>query len=151
MKGLPLAYNRDLQEDKLAFFDAYDTVAACLELAAAVVRRAKLQTDTINARLEEGFLDATTLMEYLIHNGVPMRTGHEVVGKLVRQCEPQRKKLADLTVAEFQQTCAQIGDDVYGWLGVKNVVSRLTSYGSGGRNAVQDQLAEWHTRLRTEG
>jgi argininosuccinate lyase len=151
LKGLPLAYNRDLQEDKLAFFDAYDTVAACLELAAAVVRRAKLQTETINARLEEGFLDATTLMEYLIHKGVPMRTGHEVVGRLVRQCESQRKKLADLSVAEFQQTCDQIGDDVYGWLGVKNVVTKLTSYGSGGRNAVKDQLAEWHTRLRTEG
>jgi argininosuccinate lyase len=151
LKGLPLAYNRDLQEDKLAFFDAYDTVAACLELAAAVVQRARLQPDTINARLEEGFLDATTLMEYLIHRGVPMRTGHEVVGKLVRQCESQRKKLADLSVAEFQKVCNQIGDDVYSWLGVKNVVSKLTSYGSGGRNAVRDQLAEWHTRLRTEG
>jgi argininosuccinate lyase len=151
LKGLPLAYNRDLQEDKLAFFDAYDTVAACLELAAAVVRRAKLQPDTINARLEEGFLDATTLMEYLIHQGVPMRTGHEVVGKLVRQCESQRKTLASLTVAEFQAACDKIGDDVYGWLGVKNVVSRLTSFGSGGRAAVREQLAEWHTRLRTEG
>ena len=151
LKGLPLAYNRDLQEDKLAFFDAYDTVAACLELAAAVIRRARLQPDVINARLEEGFLDATTLMEYLIHRGVPMRTGHEVVGKLVRLCESQRKKLADLSVAEFQQVCDRIGEDVYGWLGVKNVVSKLTSYGSGGRNPVRDQLAEWHTRLRTEG
>ena len=87
VKGLPLAYNRDLQEDKEALFDAFDTVAASLELAAALVRETKFRREVIAARLEDGFLDATTLMEFLVKQGVPMRSAHEAVGKLVRQCE----------------------------------------------------------------
>ncbi len=148
LKGLPLAYNRDLQEDKLAFFDALDTVQACLELAPSIVRRAKLQVETINARLEEGFLDATTLMEYLIGRGVPMRTGHEVVGKLVRMCESKPCKLADLTLAELQDACDKIEADVSNFIGVRNVVSRLSSFGSGGRSPVLQQVASWRERLK---
>jgi argininosuccinate lyase len=147
LKGLPLAYNRDLQEDKLAFFDALDTVQACLELAPSIVRHAKLQVDTINARLEEGFLDATTLMEYLISKGVPMRTGHEVVGKLVRVCESRRIKLAELPLTDLQQACDKIEADVTGWLGVRNVVSRLSSFGSGGRSAVAERVTAWRTKI----
>ncbi|HTN04780.1 MAG TPA: argininosuccinate lyase, partial [Planctomycetaceae bacterium] len=112
LKGLPMAYNRDLQEDKLAFFDAFDTVYACLELAPSVVEHARLRIETIEARLEEGFPDATTLMEYLILRGVPMRTGHEVVGKLVRQCEQKKIRLAELPLAEFQAASDKITDDV---------------------------------------
>ena len=149
LKGLPLAYNRDLQEDKLAFFDALDTVQACVELAPSIVRRAKLQVETINARLEEGFLDATTLMEYLIKRGVPMRTGHEVVGKLVRMCESKKCKLADLTLNELQLACDKIEADVTDYIGVKNVVSRLSSFGSGGRSSVREQVAAWQDRLKT--
>jgi argininosuccinate lyase len=148
LKGLPLAYNRDLQEDKLAYFDALDTVQGCLELAPSIVRRAKLQLETINARLEEGFLDATTLMEYLIGRGVPMRTGHEVVGKLVRTCESKRCKLADLTLTELQQACDKIEADVSNFIGVRNVVSRLSSFGSGGRSPVLQQVAVWRERLK---
>src|SRR5262249_51961183 len=87
VKGLPLAYNRDLQEDKEALFDAFDTVDANLELAAALVRETRFRADVIAARLEDGFLDATTLMEFCISQGVPMRAAHEAVGKLVRLCE----------------------------------------------------------------
>lgn len=147
LKGLPLAYNRDLQEDKLAFFDALDTVQACLELAPSVVRHAALQLDTINRRLEEGFLDATTLMEYLISKGVPMRSGHEVVGRLVRNCESRRIKLAELTLDELKQACGKIEPDVSGWLGVHNVVERLSSFGSGGRQAVSERVSAWRQRL----
>src|SRR5436189_2747946 len=77
VKGLPLAYNRDLQEDKQALFDAHDTVAASLELAAPLIRQTKLREEVIKSRLEDGFLDATTLMEHLIAQGVPMRSAHE--------------------------------------------------------------------------
>lgn len=147
LKGLPLAYNRDLQEDKLALFDALDTVQACVELAPSIIRRAQLQQETIEARLEEGFLDATTLMEYLISRGVPMRSGHEVVGKLVRACEAKKCKLADLSLAELQQACEKIEENVVDYLGVKNVVSRLSSYGSGGRNPVLEQVAAWKARV----
>ena len=101
VKGLPLAYNRDLQEDKEPLFDAFDTVIACLELAAVVIDGATLRADAIGARLEEGFLDATTLMEYLISRGVPQRTGHEIVGKLVGLCESRGCRLVDLTPDDF--------------------------------------------------
>src|SRR5205814_7465484 len=90
VKGLPLAYNRDLQEDKEALFDAVDTVTASLELAAALVRDTNLRRDVIAARLDAGYLDATTLMEFLVQQGVPLRSAHEAVGKLVRTCEARR-------------------------------------------------------------
>lgn len=87
IKSLPLAYNRDLQEDKLAMFTAYDALHASLELAPSIVVGAELQLDKIEARIEDGFLDATALMEYMIKKGVPMRTGHETVGRLASHCE----------------------------------------------------------------
>ena len=147
VKGLPLAYNRDLQEDKLALFAAFDTIKACLELAPSIVVGAQLQTEKIAARLEEGFLDATTLMEYLILRGVPMRTGHEVVGKLVALCESRNCKLADVPLADMQQACDKITADVSQVLGTHNVVAALQSFGSGGRLPVQDQLKAWRERL----
>ena len=147
VKGLPMAYNRDLQEDKLALFAAFDTVQSCLELTPSIVAGAELQLDKINARLEEGFLDATTLMEYLILRGVPMRTGHEVVGKLVALCESRKCKLAELPLGDLQQACDKITADVSQVLGTHNVVAALKSYGSGGRGPVQERLAEWRKRL----
>ena len=136
--------------DKLAFFDALDTVQACLELAPSIVRRARLRVESINARLEEGFLDATTLMEYLIGRGVPMRTGHEVVGKLVRLCESKKCRLADLTLAELQQANETIEAGVSEYIGVKNVVARLCSFGSGGRSSVLEQVAAWRQSIGME-
>ncbi len=102
IKGLPLAYNRDLQEDKEPVFDAFDTVESCLELAALVVDGASLRAERIAGRLDEGFLDATTLMEFLIQQDVPQRTAHAVIGRLVGQCESRGlKRLADLDDSDF--------------------------------------------------
>jgi argininosuccinate lyase len=147
LKGLPLAYNRDLQEDKRPLFDAFDTVVACLDLAALVISGAKLRRERIAARLDEGFLDATTLMEYLIRRGVPMREAHEVVGKLVRLCEQRGCRLADLTREEFAAAHTGIGDDVHQVLGVENAVRSFTSFGSTGREQVELQLTAWKKRL----
>lgn len=146
-KGLPLAYNRDLQEDKIPVFDAYDTTVACLELAAAIVETSELKRDAITARLEEGFLDATTLMEYLIQRGVPMRTGHETVGSLVALCEGRGCRLADLSLEDLQQACARIEPDVYESLGVQNAVRKLITTGSGGPDSVAQQLQFWQNKL----
>jgi argininosuccinate lyase len=147
VKGLPLAYNRDLQEDKLAMFQAYDTVVASLELTAEIVRRAELKRESIEARLEDGFLDATTLMEYLILKGVPMRSGHEIVGKLVGLCEGRKCRLADLSIEELKTACPVIEADVRNSLGSRNVVKALQSYGSGGFGPVKQQLAMWKARF----
>ncbi len=147
LKDLPLAYNRDLQEDKAPLFEAFDTLSACLELAAELVAGAQLQPERIAARLEEGFLDATALMEYLIRRGVPMRTAHETVGKLVATCESERTRLALLPLERLQAACDKIGPDVAGVLGVENAMKALASYGSGGRGPVLEQLARWQAKL----
>lgn len=147
LKSLPMAYNRDLQEDKLALFDAFDTVKACLELTPAIVSGAELQVDHINSRLEDGFLDATALMEYLIKKGVPMRTGHETVGKLVGKCEAAGTRLKDLSLDELKQACDLIEDDVYGVLGTENAMKALVSFGSGGEQPVADRVRFWNEAI----
>jgi argininosuccinate lyase len=150
VKGLPMAYNRDLQEDKIALFDAHDTISACLELAEAIVSGAELQTERINERIEEGFLDATALMEYLIKRDVPMRTGHEIVGKLVAECESKQCRLSDMTLVELQQFCDKIEENVFDVLGTANAAAALCSFGSGGAKPVADQLDYWQNRIKSE-
>jgi argininosuccinate lyase len=146
VKGLPLAYNRDLQEDKQAVFDAYDTVSGCLAVAAPLVAQTKLRRDVIASRIEDGFLDATTLMEGLIARGVPMRSAHEAVGKLVRLCEQLKCRLADLPDAEFA-TATGGAVDVKASLGVANALAAFKSYGSTAPAEVAKQLADWKTKL----
>jgi argininosuccinate lyase len=147
VKGLPLAYNRDLQDDKLALFEAYDVVSASLELAAALVREARLRQETIAARLEDGFLDATTLMETFIGKGVPMRAAHEQVGRLVRLCEERRCRLADLPPDVYESVHPGLGSGVYQILGVKNALAAFRSAGSTAPVEVDRQLQEWRRRL----
>jgi argininosuccinate lyase len=149
IKGLPLAYNRDLQEDKEPLFDAFDTVEACLELAAVVVEGASLRADRIAERLDEGFLDATTLMEYLIRQNVPQRTAHEVIGRLVGQCERRGlKRLADLSDADLLEAHSQLGSEARGVLGVENAIKAFQSYGSTAPAEVEKQLEGWKRRLK---
>ena len=144
---MPLAYNRDLQEDKLAVFDAHDTVVACLSLTASIVRHATLNRERIESRIEDGYLDATALMEYLIKRGVPMRTGHEVVGGLVALAESKNCRLNQLSLDDLRSTHALIDNSVYDVLGTRNANSVLVSYGSGGVERVREQLAEWSKRV----
>jgi argininosuccinate lyase len=147
VKGLPLAYNRDLQEDKTALFDAHDTVTASLELAAAVVSESRLRREAIAQRLEDGFLDATSLMELLIVRGVPMRSAHEAVGQLVRCCEEQRCRLADLPAKAFEAIRPGLGAEAPKVLGVANALAAFCSAGSTAPAEVERQLAGWEERL----
>jgi argininosuccinate lyase len=148
VKGLPLAYNRDLQEDKEPLFNAFDTVEGCLELAAVVVDGAKLRADRIKERLDEGFLDATTLMEFLIARHVPQRTAHEVIGQLVGLCDRRGlKRLSDLTDAELLEAHPQLRPEVRDWLGVENAVNAFRSYGSTAPAEVDKQLERWEKKL----
>jgi argininosuccinate lyase len=150
LKSLPMAYNRDLQEDKLALFSALDALKPCLELAPSIIAGAELRKDRIAARLEDGFLDATALMEYLIRKGVPMRSGHETVGRLVAHCEARNCRLADLPLAELQEACPKIEADVATVLGAVNANRALRSYGSGGAEPVLSQVAAWQQRLKPQ-
>jgi argininosuccinate lyase len=148
VKGLPLAYNRDLQEDKEPLFDAFDTVEACLELAAVVVDGARLRVERIAERLDEGHLDATTLMEVLIARGIPQRTAHELVGQLVAECERRGgRRLADLPDDVFARALPSLGPGVKELLGVANAVKAFRSYGSTAPAEVAKQLQYWRERL----
>jgi argininosuccinate lyase len=147
VKGLPLAYNRDLQEDKERLFDSVDTVAACLELAAPIVAGAQLQRESIAARLDEGYLDATTLMEHLIMQGVPQRTAHEIIGRLVSTAMKRGVPLSKLPLEEFTAAHASLDKSVYDVLGAERAVEAFTSYGSTNPEQVEHQLANWRERL----
>lgn len=151
LKSLPMAYNRDLQEDKLGMFAALDALRPCLDLAPAIIVGAELRRDKIEARLEDGFLDATALMEYLIKKGVPMRTGHETVGRLVAHCEARGCRLSDMALTELQEACPLITDDVKSVLGTVNANRALQSFGSGGEQSVLGQVSAWKQRLVAVG
>ena len=147
VKGLPLAYNRDLQEDKEPLFDSFDTVRGCLELAAPLVAAAELNREAIAARLDEGHLDATTLMEHLIRRGMPQRTAHDATGKLVRKALARGVRLADLPIDEFQAVDPGLDKSVYDALGPENAVRAFVSYGSTAREQVARQLEIWRKKL----
>lgn len=147
VKGLPLAYNRDLQEDKPPLFDAMDTVRDSLALATAMIEGARFNRASIESRLEHGFLDATTLMEQLIRYGVPMRSAHEAVGKLVKLCIDRSCKLSDLPDAEFEHLVPGQAASLKQTLGVHNAVQAFVSEGSTAPASVQQQIQSWKQRL----
>ncbi len=153
LKGLPIGYNRDLQEDKRIVFRAYDMVSSCLAMAAAIVNSASYNQAAIEPTLERGFLDATSLAEYLVTAGIPFRTAHHIVGTLVSRCEKEGKHaLAQLSVEAFNEVIASKSDiridaGVYEALGARNVVKRYQSAGAAGGKPFEDQLAAWKKRL----
>jgi len=147
LKGLPLAYNRDLQEDKQPVFDSTDTVTACVELASAVVAGAELNRDVIVSRLEYGYLDATTLMEYLVGKGVPQRKAHEVIGRLVSTAMKKGVPLSKLPLEEFGRAHDALDEEVFDILGVNHAVAAYRSYGSSAPELVAQQVTQWRERL----
>lgn len=151
VKGLPLAYNRDLQEDKLPLFDSFDTVKACLELAAPLVAEASLCRERIAERLDKGHLDATTLMEHLILKGIPQRTAHHLVGSLVGAAMQRGVRLGDLSTDDFQAACPELDDSVYDVLGADRAVAAFVSYGSTAPAEVARQVKVWKDRLSQNG
>ena len=155
LKGLPIGYNRDLQEDKRIVFRAYDTIKSCLEMATAIVNSAEFVKEKIEPTLERGFLDATSLAEYFVTKGIPFRTAHRIVGSLVAECEKQGKEaLSQLPAQRFISAAKEhfpkakgIGPDVFAALGAANVVKRYRSAGAAGGKPFKQQLAAWKKRL----
>ena len=161
LKGLPIGYNRDLQEDKRIVFRAYDMVSSCLKMAAAIVNSASYDKDRIEPTLDRGFLDATSLAEYLVTKGVPFRTAHHIVGTLVSHCEKTGKHaLGQLSVEDFNGAIetsskavgsvgqvVRVDEEVYTCLGARNVVKRYQSAGAAGGKPFEEQLKAWKERL----
>ncbi len=148
VKNLPLAYNRDLQEDKPPLFDSFDTIEACLELAAPLVAGTEMRRDSIAERLEKGYLDATTLMEWMIAKGTPQRTAHHAVGAIVGEAAGRGVPLVDMPIDVMQQHADVIDESVRKHLGAANAVAAFKSEGSTAPAQVAQQVAAWKALLK---
>ena len=148
MKGLPLSYNRDMQEDKEAIFDSSDTVKECLSILKELIKKTKLKLDNMERSCSKGFLDATVLAEYLVGKGVPFRKAHEIVGKIVGVCSKSGKELSDVSIKDFKRYSPLIDKDVYKILGVKNYIKQFKSHGSTSPKSVQKQISAWERKLK---
>ncbi|XP_042507314.1 argininosuccinate lyase, chloroplastic-like [Macadamia integrifolia] len=146
-KGLPHAYNRDLQEDKEPLFDSVKKIIGMLEVTAEFAQNITFNRERIQKSLPAGHLDATTLADYLVKKGVPFRTSHDIVGRSVALCVMKKCQLSELTLDELRSINPVFEEDVYDFLGVENAVKKFCSYGSTGSECVADQLGFWLAKL----
>ncbi|KAK4745084.1 hypothetical protein SAY87_011396 [Trapa incisa] len=147
-KGLPFAYNRDLQEDKEPVFDSVKTVIGMLEVSAEFARNISFNRERILRALPAGHLDATTLADYLVKKGMPFRTSHDVVGKSVALCVSKNCQLQDLMLEDLKGISPAFEEDVYKFLGIENSVDKFSSYGSTGSACVAEQMDYWVKKLK---
>ncbi|ABB39327.1 argininosuccinate lyase [Oleidesulfovibrio alaskensis G20] len=141
LKGLPMTYNRDLQEDKEPFIDTDRTVSASLEIMAGMVEALRFNTRRMENALRAGFLNATELADYLVGKGVPFRDAHHITGNAVALAEDRGKGLEDLTLEEFHSVSDLIGEDVFAVLDYRAAVERRCTHGGTGPASVAAQLA----------
>ena len=146
MKGLPLAYNRDLQEDKLPLFDTVDTVKASVKMMSEIVAGMKVGRERMQRAVEDGFMNATDVADYLAERGVPFRDAHEITGRIVQFCLANNKRIDDLTVDEFKRFSAKFDKSIYDYLKVEAVVARRSALGGTARQNVLRRLKELRTR-----
>jgi argininosuccinate lyase len=147
MKGLPLAYDKDMQEDKEGVFDAASTLADCLRACAGMVATLKFDEERMRAGTLGGFMAATDLADHLAARGVPFRDAHEIVGRLVLECERSGRTLRDLTLEDLRAASPAFGDDALAAIDVDAMVSRRVSEGGTGHDAVRAQLVLAHDAL----
>lgn len=147
LKGLPLSYNRDMQEDKEALFDALDTAQASVEVLAELVQGLRVNRPVVEQAAEVGGMLATELADYLVLKGVPFRETHAIVGQIVRYCIEKRRELADLSLGELKRFAKQFEADVMERLTVQGAIERKSQTGGTGRQAVAARLVAWEKRL----
>jgi argininosuccinate lyase len=140
MKGIPLAYNRDMQEDKPPVFDAVDTAKGCLETAAAMVSSMTIHPERMNQATGKGFLQATEVADYLTRKGLPFRQAHGIVHDMVDYCIKQQKTLQDLTRNELKRFSPCFTDDIASLLIPCKIVERKSSYGGTSSASVRRQI-----------
>jgi len=141
LKALPLAYNKDLQEDKEGSFDAFDTLEACLEAVEGMIKTMQVHGEAMAKRAEGGFMAATDLADYLVARGLTFRKAHEIVGRLVLDCEASGKTLQDLSISDLQKIDTHFDDDVCKVLDIPSLVARRTTYGGTAPACVIKQIA----------
>ena len=147
MKGLPLAYNKDMQEDKELAFDAIDTVKGCLVLFTGMISSMTFRKDVMEASAKRGFTNATDAADYLVNRGVPFRDAHGIVGQLVLACIERGIALDDLPLEEYQAISPVFDDDVYEAISMKTCVEKRTTVGAPGEAAMRDVIAQYRKQL----
>src|SRR5437660_12683042 len=142
MKGLPLAYNRDLQEDKTPLFDTVDTVKASVAIVRELMGELKVRKDKMLAAARDGFMNATDLADYLVHRGLPFRAAHAISGKIVQHCIDRGCRIEELPLTELRRFSAKIERNVYNYLSAELVVGRHRSFGGTARSKVLRRLKQ---------
>jgi argininosuccinate lyase len=123
MKGLPLAYNKDMQEDKEAIFDAVDTVKLCVSTFTPMIATMRLLPKNMRAAAAKGFINATDCADYLVKKGLPFRDAYKITGKLVAYCIEKSKTLETLEIGEYSQFCDLFDDGVFDAISLENCVN----------------------------
>ena len=147
MKGLPLAYNKDMQEDKELTFDAIDTVKGCLSLFTGMLSSMTFRKDVMEASAKRGFTNATDAADYLVNKGVPFRDAHGIVGQLVLLCIEKGIALDDLPLEEYKEISPVFEEDVYEAISMKTCVDRRQTLGAPGPEAMKKVIAIYKERL----
>jgi argininosuccinate lyase len=142
MKGLPLAYNRDLQEDKEPVFDTVDTVKSCLDVLVKMMPKVKFRKEAMENATGAGFVTATDIAEYLVRKGMPFREAHNVTGKIVKYCIEKKKSLIDLTSGELKLFSKLIGGDLLSAITVERSVNEKKSAGGTAREMVLKRIRQ---------
>lgn len=141
MKGIPLAYNKDMQEDKELTFDAIDTVKGCLALFTGMIDTMKFNKDNMAASAKNGFTNATDAADYLVNHGVPFRDAHGIIGQLVLLCIDKGISLDELPLEEYQKVSPVFQDDIYEAIAMKTCVEKRNTIGAPGEAAMNQVIA----------
>ena len=148
LKGLPLTYNRDLQEDKEPVFHAVTTARTCLSIMALVIEGLVLHRERMKEAVVSSFMPAVEMAEYLVLKGVPFREGHQIVGKMVKYCEEQKKRLAELTLEEMRRFSVVFDDDVRSYIDPANILKSRKTMGGASYKEVAREIAREQKYLR---
>ncbi len=141
MKGIPLAYNKDMQEDKELTFDAIDTVKGCLRLFTGMISTMEFRRDVMEASAKNGFTNATDAADYLVNHGVPFRDAHGIVGRLVLLCIDRGISLDELPLEEYQKISPVFEEDIYDAVSMKTCVEKRETYGAPGPDVMKKVIA----------
>jgi len=148
LKSLPLAYNKDMQEDKEPVFDAVDTVSRCLPVFTAMLSTMTVKTENMRAAAQGGFIAATDCADYLVRKGLPFRDAYTVTGKLVSYCIANRKTLETLTMDEYTSACPLFADDVYEAISLEQCIANRRSEGGPAPECVAKQISSLNSFIR---
>lgn len=148
MKGIPLAYNKDMQEDKELTFDAIDTTKGCLTLFTGMIATMTINKSRMETSAKKGFTNATDAADYLVNHGVPFRDAHSIVGQLVLKCIEKNISLDQLSLDEYKDICPIFEEDIYNAISMEECVQKRTTIGAPGRAALEKVIKENEKTLR---